>query len=319
LLSGYVVEDLTQKLVRLISEKDPDFNANAHPLVLKRIRQSHYYATLLLAANSYEDAFRLFSQACRTPQTETCARVLEENNISIGDGITMGGCSQATFLKAFEGFRPMVLKIPEEVEKVAGECFFYESVYQHHECFSEDVPLVPVKLLRLHPESSVQKGFSPQKIVYQGILMPKYASSLHDNPIPISDEDALRVGQRILSAIKAMHECDYLHADIKPGNIFVDENGNTWLGDYGSSVTFSNVSKFAGGTARYQCSDVPAELKVLFDYMGLALTLLEKCGVMTLRDGCPVLLRDVLSAISTVKNEQLRLFLTQLMRPNDEK
>ena len=135
MLFGYVVEDLIQKLVRLISEGNPDFNADGYPHVWKRIRQSHHYAILSLAANSYEDAYRLFEQACRAPQTETCARVLEENNISIGDGITMGGCSQATFLKAYEGFRPMVLKIPQELDKVAGECFFYENVYQRHECF----------------------------------------------------------------------------------------------------------------------------------------------------------------------------------------
>jgi serine/threonine protein kinase len=193
--------------------------------------------------------------------------------------------SQATFLYIFRGTVPMILKIPVEASKVDGECRFYENVYRSSSHFVVDVPLVPVQILNLCGSAQSSK-YSPVKVIEKGILMPRYSSSLCDIPVPISAEVAVVVGLRIVEAIKCMHACEYLHGDIKPGNIFIDSLGQAWLGDYGSSVAFTEVKRFSGGTARYQCAEVLATSSPqLFDFMGLALTLLEKCGLMVLRNG----------------------------------
>jgi serine/threonine protein kinase len=179
--------------------------------------------------------------------------------------------------------------------------------------------LVPVKILTLK-SGVVKPTHSPEKKFTKGVLMPKYSHSLCDLPIPMSPKLALTVGERIFQAINSMHQCEYLHGDIKPGNIFIDLHGQAWLGDYGSSVAFTDVERFVGGTARYQCAVVPAKLSPkLFDYMGLALTLLEKCELMMLRSGVINELDLVLVAISKVRDDTLRSFLSGLMPPPQER
>ena len=244
--------------------------------VLTRIRQSNYFAQRLIVVDSVADAVALYSEAERIPQTSTKVRVREHENVQIGDVVQMSG-TQAIFLSAFESDLPKLLKIPMEVtNNVDDECRFYVD----NAAAAANEPLVPVRVLEM--QCAFKRQFSPNKVLQKGVLMPRYASSLCENPIPLSAAYALACGQRILRALQCMHRCGYLHGDVKPGNIFVDHMGAAWLGDYGSSVKFASLKIFLGGTPRYQCSEVSPDAGVKFDFMGLALTLLEKLGVLKL-------------------------------------
>jgi serine/threonine protein kinase len=310
-VDGAGAEDATQKLVRLLQRDNPDFTPNSD--VVERIRQSNFYASRLFAMATARDAVLLYMDAERAPQTTTCAEIYRTQNIAIGDPLSFKS-SQATFLQAFENGVPKILKIPMESSKVNTECQFYELIYKDSQYFSADVPLVPVAKLQLHSSVKILSNVSPEKDCGDsGVLMPKYSHCLADIPIPITTDFALAVGQRILAAATCMHSCGYLHADIKPGNIFFDFNGLAWLGDYGSSVNYIDVLDFLGGTARYQCVDVLATSYYHFDYMGLALTLLESCGLVVLKNGTMNNLGAVRNAISEVTDGQLQNFLSDLM------
>ena len=315
LLAAFIAtaaESPSDKLIRLLklTEIDPQ------EVVLTRIRQSNYLALRLTVLKTDDDAVALYKDAERMPQTSTKVKVMDNEHVHIGDVLNYTG-SQAIFLAAFEENVPKVLKIPQHVRKVDDECSFYSVFLSKNENYN-DVPLVPVRKLMLHDGSSYKLNHSPEKKVQVGILMPRYSSSLYDNPFPLTDEYALVVGERILLALNCMHECGYLHGDVKPGNVFVDQTGAAWLGDYGSSVTLDAVkAKFTGGTPRYQCAEVESfDDPRLFDFMGLALSLLEKLGVITLKSSIPVdNVQIVKDAINKVKEEELRLFLMGLMPP----
>ena len=269
--------------------------------IFERIRQSSNFAVRMFAARELRDAILLYQDALKIPQTSTKMAVLRNDNVSIGEILPMEGCSQAMFFWAFEGALPCVLKVPLEWSKVEAECQFYTN----NRNAAEKAPLVPVKVLIMDSGSYHSPEHSPTKVIQKGILMPKYSGCLFNNPIPLSNENALQVGGRILDALTCMHDCGYFHGDVKPGNIFLDSTGEAWLGDYGSSVKIVDVKNFVGGTARYQCMEVPAYTDVgqekissrKFDLMGLALTLLEKLGKIALDDGVGVTVSVVKDSI----------------------
>jgi serine/threonine protein kinase len=81
-----------------------------------------------------------------------------------------------------------------------------------------------------------------------GILMPHYPATLNEIPSPIRQEYALAVLQTMESTLRFVHEKGWIHGDVKPSNIFVDKEGEVWLGDYGSSKGLSELPSFPGGT-----------------------------------------------------------------------
>ena len=61
----------------------------------------------------------------------------------------------------------------------------------------------------------------------------------------VTDEQAARIGADICKALVLCRKHDIIHRDIKPANIFVSENGDYKLGDFGIAKT---VEKTSGGT-----------------------------------------------------------------------
>ena len=61
----------------------------------------------------------------------------------------------------------------------------------------------------------------------------------------VPDEQAIRIGEDICRALVLCKRHNIIHRDIKPANIFVSENGDYKLGDFGIAKT---VEKTSGGT-----------------------------------------------------------------------
>ena len=57
---------------------------------------------------------------------------------------------------------------------------------------------------------------------------------MRDNGM-LSPDQVEKLATDIATGLKAMHDINMLHRDIKPGNIFVDKNGDLALGDFGIS------------------------------------------------------------------------------------
>lgn len=59
---------------------------------------------------------------------------------------------------------------------------------------------------------------------------------------PLSVEEALRMVSQIGAALAAAHRAGIVHRDVKPDNIFLDGEGNYFLGDFGIALESSETS-----------------------------------------------------------------------------
>jgi hypothetical protein len=260
--------------------------------VIDRIASSPWLSSRLNSLVTQQHAEKLYDDASRIPQTETRAEVLREINVVIDGDIVFPGVQTAIFLHAFENGLPKVLKIPHEQTKASLECKLYEELGYLAE--KSCIALVPIR--RLNLQGSSQRNHSVKKELSFGILMPHYCCTLGNVPSPIDGNDAEATFTRIIAAIRFIHSHKWMHGDIKPSNIFVEQNGIKWLGDFGSSVGYNNLHNFTGGTPMYQCSDVKhVDDPLKFDCVGLVLSILDKLNVQLPR--IPQSLLDIIKTI----------------------
>lgn len=79
---------------------------------------------------------------------------------------------------------------------------------------------------------------------------------INQNPFTVSD--VLNLGLDVLQGLKTCHDNDVIHRDIKEGNIFVTDNGNYKIGDFGVSKILkhsSNAESFKG-TPNYLAPEI---------------------------------------------------------------
>ena len=269
--------------------------------VLTCCTQNSWLAARLNCVSTEEDALKLYVDAAAIPQTQTRA-MAKEGGVTIDGPMQFAGAQTASFFRAFENTKHVrVLKVNNDESKSRSECRLYTILGPY--AAEHGIALVPVRLIQLDKSSEHQstRTSPPRRISpFVGLLMPYYAYSFDDLPAPIPYNYALEVFHRTIAAIEFIHEHGWLHGDVKPGNIFCDWNGETWLGDYGSSVPYNALRAFTGGTPKYQCVDVShLDKPRLFDGVGLVLSLLERLGVLILKGGGGTLcLKDMLEAVS---------------------
>jgi serine/threonine protein kinase len=76
--------------------------------------------------------------------------------------------------------------------------------------------------------------------------------------------------RQILEAVRYIHEMKLIHRDLKPGNIFLDENFNVKLGDFGlAKIVKSNNNNLINSNLNFNSNQL---IKVNnFDYMTIAI------------------------------------------------
>lgn len=59
----------------------------------------------------------------------------------------------------------------------------------------------------------------------------------------LKQEEVVRIGASVLDALQSIHDHDFLHLDLKPGNILFDGAGHAKVSDFGVSSSISRVMK----------------------------------------------------------------------------
>jgi hypothetical protein len=252
--------------------------------VMSTIAGSGTLSARVAMTSTVDEACALYSAASAVPHTATRATVQRERGVTIDGEFLVSGVQTALFLRAFEHYVPRVLKVPLRAGAAAAECALWKDVSPHA---PPDAFLVPVALIALSHgavhEARSGPGRSDVMPLREGVLMPAYAGTLADVPKPADAAYVARVVARLEPTLRFLHARGWLHGDVKPGNIFLDFAGDSWLGDFGSSTPIAAAAQgeVAGGTPAYQSEDVSAAHEPLrFDLVGLAAAALELLGLI---------------------------------------
>ena len=148
-----------------------------------------------------------------------------------------------------------VITIPQsnqDVEELRGDGYSGEEITDYFQSFLKDI-------VREYALMSEMKGHT--NIIYcddlryiqhdDGVGWDIYIKMELLTPLPealgqqVSDEQVIRVGIDICNALLLCEGKNIIHRDIKPQNIFVSDDGNYKLGDFGIAKT---VERTASGT-----------------------------------------------------------------------
>ena len=263
--------------------------------VLDTIIQFPHLRDELHFINNGMAAISLYERSANVPRTETRVHVRAKSGVVIDGPMVFTGIQSASFFQAFRrekdsgDFIPSVLKVPRNPGQAELECMVWNEVGAA--AMANDLSLVPVEYVSLGGYHSVltSKDKSDMTHVRAGVLMPQYACTLANMPVPVDETYGLHVFDRIFAALEFLHEHAWMHGDVKPSNIFIDAVGRSWLGDYGSSQPFDKVvSQYTGGTPAYQCDEARTQLlsggsPIWFDKIGLAISILCRLGLVDVR------------------------------------
>jgi serine/threonine protein kinase len=81
------------------------------------------------------------------------------------------------------------------------------------------------------------------------LALPLFENGSLKNSIkthPLRVKDSLKIAQQVLAGLGIIHASEFLHLDLKPSNIFFDNDDRPLIGDFGQSRKMSNM-----GTVSY--------------------------------------------------------------------
>jgi serine/threonine protein kinase len=124
------------------------------------------------------------------------------------------------------------------------------------------------------------------------------------------------IGRPLAEALRFMHGCGWIHVDVKPGNIFIDQDGNGHLGDYGSAA-LPGTMLFGRGTPEYQCPAISNVARPAMDLVCLATSIAEKAGILRSPPGRQSLnsLQDTFQSVEGDLGDFLRSLLGEIGHP----
>lgn len=229
----------------------PETRLEAAVALRARIKYNHMVTLAIMERNPMV-AREAYELAKLLPSTTTVQGLrLEGYKIN---GLLYEGSELAI---CFKGERVHLLKGLRDDEAVRARIF-------HEAVAGETIPHVtPCELV----DTAGGKHF---------MIMPKFATALE--PLPyLSPAGVCMLWEHLRQALDSLHARGCAHADVKPANICLSEDGCTmWLYLMGS------VARLAEGTSStpaYVPCDVPRTASVALDWWMLAMTLAEKgCG-----------------------------------------
>jgi len=163
---------------------------------------------------------------------------------------TLGGASMTEVFLAVKlgdaSGRTLVVKRPRLGEHAAGPAA--EALRREAEVLRTDglrgVPRIEADgVIAGLPFLAVEhlRGVSLDRILHEG---------------PLSEDEALVVGRDLARALAALHETDWVHGDVAPANVLVDDAGEIVLLDLGLARHTGEAREAPAGKAGYVAPDV---------------------------------------------------------------
>ncbi|MBC23388.1 MAG: hypothetical protein CMJ32_05665 [Phycisphaerae bacterium] len=89
------------------------------------------------------------------------------------------------------------------------------------------------------------------KVVEVALLMELVDGTTLDQKLPDSQVDAVRLFVQVARALDHMHSRGFVHADIKPNNILITDDGSAKIIDLGQACKTGTIKKRVQGTPGY--------------------------------------------------------------------
>lgn len=212
--------------------------------VLEKISAFHH-SELLAYIDSKDRALFFYQRMKELPSTSTKNIVREQTGVEVNGPISEDKPKLLSGVSA-EGV-PIVLKLlfPGTDDPRSLATRNQEIEIEKQTCIDlklgEEtvVALVPSKVVELHVDDLLFQRQTGRSGTFAALLMPRYLYSIARGPR--TQKLLAREGRRMVDALLYMHDKEYVHMDVKADNIFVDNTGCWFLGDFGSACKFGTL------------------------------------------------------------------------------
>ena len=243
-----------------------------NPKVMDKIVSS--FAPRLILCVEFEDAFSLYDEVQRMPQT-TVLGILRENRVYL-NGVFLTN-PKTTIINALENGKPKMFKIPKNQHEAEHEAAVWKRLIDDTRV--DQKHLVPLTMVLLNTPEMLKTEVAGEVEVQPvrfGLMMPKYAC-VTTSFKGVDIQTVVKWVAETLEAIAQFHIAGMMHGDVKPDNIFLDQDGVVKLGDYGAAVNVVDGKFKEYSTAYIPCDIYEPCYEV--DHYCLALSALELCNL----------------------------------------
>lgn len=223
-LPGREIENPIVKLRRLLDPR-MELDPRVINLIKRRERLLH---RLEVACEDEKDALELYRDAERTFGTSTKRNIIATQglDLKINGEFEISQQSASVFYIAWDAGVPCILKFPESASMAQLEYKVYVEITDPRKQY-----LVHIELIRFTnlPMRHLNQNYA--------LKMSHYTSTLQScarGPELCTLFEHVAVS--IFEGLHAIHAAEYCHLDVKPGNIFIDSQGRSFLGDYDAAL-----------------------------------------------------------------------------------
>jgi serine/threonine protein kinase len=178
------------------------------------------------------------------------------------------------------------------------------------------VPLVPTKIAAIEDPSAENRTFN-------AFIMPRFVTTVAQAP-SFSHPALVHGGRRMMVALEYMHARSIAHLDIKTDNVFVNQAGEWWLGDFGSARSFASDSTdtvYSTTEPYYPTSILGRKPSPRFDWYMLCVMLCicaaDAREAWTEQFGSPVRDSSIRAYVRTLEGTELGAVLAELLDKHD--
>ena len=223
-LPGREIENPIVKLRRLL---DPSMELD--PRVINLIkRRERLLHRLEVACEDERDALELYQDAERTFGTSTKRNIIAAHgsDLKINGEFEISQQSSSVFYVAWDAGIPCILKFPESASTAQLEYKVYVKITDPRKRHLVHIELIQfTNLPTRHLNQNYALKMSHYTSTLQSCARGPELSTLFEH-----------VAVSIFEGIHAIHAAGYCHLDVKPGNIFIDSQGGSFLGDYDAAL-----------------------------------------------------------------------------------